>query len=78
MGFILVGQWWVCGGRGGCGGFLFWVFGGNLWLVAWVIVVAIWWWWRRLSFGGWLDLGCFVMGLGFWMMRERERERERG
>ena len=43
--------WWVCGsvslwggygGKGGCGCFLFWVFGGDLWLlwlVVWVIMV---------------------------------------
>ena len=45
--------------------FLFWVFGRDLWLVVWVIVVVVWWWWWwRLSFDGWLDLGCFVLGLG--------------
>ena len=66
----------VYGGRGGCGvcgGVLFWVFGGDLWLVVWVIVVVVWlWWWWWLSFGGWLDLGCFVLclGLGLGLMCE--------
>ena len=56
--------------------FLFWVFDGDLWLlwlVVWVIVVVVWSWWWWLSFGGWLDLGCSILGLGLGlgMMKKR-------
>ena len=45
-----------------------------------MIVVAVWWWWWWwwwLSFNSWLDLGCFVLGLDFGMMKKRQRHREK-